>query len=292
MLTPGANYHLAAAVKLPAGSEGTAEIGVSIERNDVAGVDNRWINLTQVDVSADEWTLIDHTFTVPTEPSQMYFETPDAFASLNFLVDSIVVTGQEGEVQLDLLPIMDTVDFPVGVAIDERETTGQAAQLLLHHFNQITAENHMKPENWYDADRQFRIDPQAVVLMDFARDNDLSVYGHTLLWHSQVPQWFFEDEAGDPLTNSEEDRTVLRERMRDHIFNVADALSEWGDYGGENPLVAWDVVNEVISDDAQPDACGAPSGTASWAPVTSISRSSTPTRRSMTSTRPRAATAR
>ena len=47
-------------------------------------------------------------------------------------------------------------DFPVGVAIDSRETTGSASELLLRHFDQITPENHMKPEAWYDADAQLR----------------------------------------------------------------------------------------------------------------------------------------
>ena len=60
----------------------------------------------------------------------------------------------------DLTPIQDTVDFPVGVAIDSRETTGAQSQLLLRHFNQITPENHMKPEAWYDAERNFRRTPR------------------------------------------------------------------------------------------------------------------------------------
>ncbi|CAL8976807.1 hypothetical protein TESS_TESS_01178 [Tessaracoccus sp. O5.2] len=36
--------------------------------------------------------------------------------------------------------------MPVGVAIDQRETSGAAADLLTTHFDRITPENHMKPE--------------------------------------------------------------------------------------------------------------------------------------------------
>ena len=54
--------------------------------------------------------------------------------------------------------------------------------------------------------------------MDFAQDNDLRVYGHVLVWHSQTPAWFFQDDAGEPLTNSAADQQILRDRLRTHIF--------------------------------------------------------------------------
>ncbi|MCI9889421.1 endo-1,4-beta-xylanase [Micrococcales bacterium 31B] len=150
---------------------------------------------------------------------------------------------------LDYYPLKHSAAFPMGVAIDQRETTGAAADTLLHNFGQITPENHMKPEEWYDADRRFRINPQAVALMDFARDNGLRVYGHVLVWHSQVPAWFFEHADGTPLTDSAADQAELTARMRTHIFNVAKALHDgWGAFGAGNPLVAFDVVNEVIDD--------------------------------------------
>ncbi len=56
----------------------------------------------------------------------------------------------------------------------------------------------MKPEAWYDADRTFRTNPEATTLMDYADENDLDVYGHTLVWHSQTPAWFFTDDGRHP----------------------------------------------------------------------------------------------
>lgn len=89
--------------------------------------------------------------------------------------------------------------------------------------------------------------------MDFAQAEGLRVYGHVLVWHSQTPAWFFEDTAGAPLTDSAADQELLRERMRTHVFSVAETLSdEYGLFGSEtNPLVAWDVVNEVVSDSGE-----------------------------------------
>ena len=36
--------------------------------------------------------------------------------------------------------------------------------------------------------------------VDFGTRHDMFVVGHTLVWHTQVPGWVFEDAAGQPLT--------------------------------------------------------------------------------------------
>jgi endo-1,4-beta-xylanase len=56
------------------------------------------------------------------------------------------------------------------------------------------------------------------------------------VWHSQVPNWVFEDEEGNELS-----REALLERMKDHIDTVV------GRYAGR--VDAWDVVNEALNDD-------------------------------------------
>jgi endo-1,4-beta-xylanase len=168
--------------------------------------------------------------------------------------DSGALSADDSSPVQDLTPIKATVDFPVGVAIDARETIGAPSELLLRHFTQVTAENAMKPEAWYDASRQFSPSPEIASLMDFAAANELRVYGHVLVWHSQIPAWFFERDDGTPLTASPEDQQTLRDRMHDHIFAVAKYLSDnWGAFGGGNPVVAFDVVNEAVADDGSGD---------------------------------------
>ena len=102
----------------------------------------------------------------------LYFESryPDG-TTAPFLVDDITIESQAPPVVEDLPPVKDTVDFPLGSAIDSRETTGASSELLLRHFDQVTPENHMKPEAWYDDARAFRIHPEAQAIMDFAQDN-------------------------------------------------------------------------------------------------------------------------
>ena len=120
----------------------------------------------------------------------------------------------------------------------------------------------MKPEAWYDEAGNFRPHEQALAMMDFARDNDLRVYGHVLVWHSQTPAWFFTDSAGQPLSTSAADQQVLRDRLRTHIFNVAESMSErYGKFGSPtNPLYAFDAVNEVVSDSGDRARCGSGRG--------------------------------
>ncbi|GAA3028393.1 endo-1,4-beta-xylanase [Microbacterium dextranolyticum] len=151
--------------------------------------------------------------------------------------------------------VKDTTPFAVGVAIDQRETTGTAGVLVARNFDQVTAENHMKPDAWYDGQRSLRMHPQAAAILDFASAHDLHVYGHTLVWYQQTPAWFFQNaSSGQALGTSDADRAVLRERMRTHIFGVARLLSERsGLFGAGNPVNAFDVVNEVISDGPESD---------------------------------------
>lgn len=211
-----------------------------------------WIGNTTVTASA--WTAVTGSYTVAEgdEGLVAYIGTADLDGPYTYYVDDIEVIAPEvegGDASTEP-SLQDTVTFPLGVAIDDRETTGTAAAVLTRHVTQITAENHMKPDAWYDADGAFAPSAQATELMDFAQANDIRVYGHVLVWHSQTPAWFFEHEDGTPLTSDPADQEILRERMRTHIFSVAEYLADgWGLFGSEtNPLVAWDVVNEVVDD--------------------------------------------
>ncbi|MDN4481561.1 endo-1,4-beta-xylanase [Demequina muriae] len=254
-LVAGAQYRVTGSFRFADGEQ-PGDIWMTLQNGQAFNTLSQFADVT---FSNSGWATATATFTMPAvaEGTQawLYFETAyDGGAKGNtstFYMDDISAVVPEPAVIEDLTPIKDTVPFPAGVAIDSRETVGAPADLLLRHFNQISAENFMKPEAWYDADGNWAPNATEIdSLMDFAVDNDLSMYGHVLVWHSQTPAWFFEDESGAPLTDSADDQALLRERMRTHIFNVAEYLSQWGEYGAGNPVVAWDVVNEVIDDSA------------------------------------------
>lgn len=131
-------------------------------------------------------------------------------------------------------------DFKIGVALNPYQILGLdtlAHNLILKHFNSITADNHMKWEKIHPKPGvyDFRV---ADSIVTFGERHNMAVYGHVLCWHSQTPNWVFTDSSGNTLT-----REALLERMKEHIYTVA------GRYKGK--VNAWDVVNEAIDDNGQ-----------------------------------------
>ena len=104
------------------------------------------------------------------------------------------------------------------------------------HFNAVTAENAMKWESLQPSPGRFNFGA-ADSLVLYAEKHDMEVTGHTLVWHSQTPDWVFYDENRNELS-----REALIERMREHIHTVV------GRYKGR--VASWDVVNEAVEFDA------------------------------------------
>lgn len=128
--------------------------------------------------------------------------------------------------------------FLVGTAVNPAITSGRdkaAQDIVVKQFNSITVENVMKAGLINPQPGVFNYDP-ADEFVEFGRENNMFIIGHTLVWHNQTPEWFFKNPEGKPNTKEEQ-----IERMRQHIQTVA------GRYAGK--VHAWDVVNEVIDND-------------------------------------------
>ena len=128
--------------------------------------------------------------------------------------------------------------FLIGTAMNTSQISGRdsiAINLIQKHFNSIVAENIMKSEviQPVEGEFDFTLSDQFV---KFGQDNNMFIVGHTLIWHSQVPKWFFVDENGKDIGPE-----VLKERMKKHIQTVVSR------YKGK--VHGWDVVNEAIEDD-------------------------------------------
>jgi endo-1,4-beta-xylanase len=128
--------------------------------------------------------------------------------------------------------------FLVGAALNSAQFTGQDAKeaaLVKTQFNSISPENVLKWSEIHPQEKTYNFGP-ADQYVDFGQQNHMFIVGHTLVWHSQVPKWVFEDAKGRTLT-----RKALLKRMRDHIKTVV------GRYKGR--INGWDVVNEVVDED-------------------------------------------
>ncbi|WP_144207923.1 endo-1,4-beta-xylanase [Shewanella donghaensis] len=129
-------------------------------------------------------------------------------------------------------------NFKIGTAISKAQVLNSAdpeLRLAAEHFNTFTPENSMKWESVNPLPNEYQFDV-ADALVNFAKNNNQQLVGHTLVWHSQTPDWVFEDDAGNPLN-----RAQLLKVMEIHIKTVAGRYAE--------QIFAWDVVNEALNED-------------------------------------------
>jgi endo-1,4-beta-xylanase len=128
--------------------------------------------------------------------------------------------------------------FLIGVALNTRQAAGNdtaATRIVRQHFNAIVAENCMKSAEIHPEEDRYDFS-QADQFVQFGVDNNLTITGHCLIWHSQLPAWFCVDENGENASPE-----VLKQRMKEHIYTVV------GRYKGV--IKGWDVVNEAILED-------------------------------------------
>ncbi len=120
--------------------------------------------------------------------------------------------------------------FVIGMAGDlPNRYSEEELKISAEHFIAITPENCMKPERIHPEEMRWSFE-QPDTLMNWAKEHGMSTHGHTLVWHAQTPNWFF--EGGDAKT--------IEQRMQEHIATLV------GRYKGK--IQSWDVVNEAIND--------------------------------------------
>lgn len=244
-IAPGGLYEISVSVRFADGSDGE-QLTTTVQRTD-AGGDSYDSVVYQAAVGTD-WTVLsgEYSITSAADALTFYVESPTVDAS--YLIDDFTITELEPPgIEPDIPSLHEFLadDFLIGAAIDSRELVEPYSELLNKHFNSISAENHMKPDAIQPTEGTFTF-AAADELVEYAEANGQQVWGHTFLWHTgQTPEWWFlypegHPNAGEPIGDSEADRQIMRDRLAAHIGAIADR------YGDR--IWAWDVVNEVISD--------------------------------------------
>ena len=125
--------------------------------------------------------------------------------------------------------------FLVGTAGDVPRSYSEAELAnIKSNYNIITPENCMKPQPTHPSENVYNFTtPDAMVA--WCQSNNIKVWGHTLAWHAQTANWFFQGTNGQSVT-----RELAIERLSNHIHTVV------GHYKGR--VYGWDVVNEAIND--------------------------------------------
>ena len=246
-------------------------INMSLEYTDAAG-ERHYSTLGKV--SGDGWMSFEDvkvSFASDVSKVYVYFECND---TANIYVDDFVLkSAPVYDIQDDIASLKDVYAdyFTIGCATTASELAPNSAQnLIKKHYNSITPGNEMKPDALLDHNATLatgsNVDPQVNLtaargILNFARDNNIPVRGHVLVWHQQTPDWFFREnfEAGGEWVTEE----VMTQRLENYIKNVFAALAE--EYPDVN-FYAYDVVNECYLDSGSLRSPGANNGSQQTSP--------------------------
>lgn len=138
--------------------------------------------------------------------------------------------------------------FDIGAAVEPSMLEGTDGAMLKRHYNSIVAENVMKPINIQPEEGKFNFE-EADKIVKYAKENNMELRFHTLIWHSQVPDWFFMDNEGNPMVDEtdpkqrEKNKKLLLKRLETHIKTIVKRY--------KNDVTSWDVVNEVVDDNGE-----------------------------------------
>ncbi|ORX44857.1 glycoside hydrolase [Piromyces finnis] len=130
-------------------------------------------------------------------------------------------------------------------------TSEKMRKVIKYQFNSMTYTNLMNPSAILD--QQASIDnimngnedpilnfSNIVDGLDFAYKNGLNIRGHALVWHTQVPEWFFRDGY---YSNTEfVSRDVMEYRLDSYIRKFLGFVQ----FNYPGTVDVWDVVNEAI----------------------------------------------
>ena len=127
--------------------------------------------------------------------------------------------------------------FRIGSAINTwnlNDPESNEYKMILKQFDTLVLENESKPDALHPTEDTYNF-TNFDKFVDFCEENDIVERGHTLIWHSQCPDWFFKDGNGQASAD------LLVQRIKDHVTTIVSR------YKGR--VDTWDVVNEVIADD-------------------------------------------
>lgn len=128
--------------------------------------------------------------------------------------------------------------------------TERCVRIITKHFNSITFENELKPdailnqqESKKAGDLVVKFNNNTLEMLEWCKNNNMALRGHTLIWHSQTPNWIFHEEFD--TKNPRASREVMLARMESYIKQVFELLDSLGYL---EMFYAYDVVNEAWID--------------------------------------------
>jgi endo-1,4-beta-xylanase len=161
------------------------------------------------------------------------------------LAAAVLLAGTGGAAQSRFQPpqgslreLAAPIGLRIGTAIIPFDLDNAAyAQIAGDQFSTVTPGNEMKWQvveptrgtyDWSGGDR----------LVDFARQHDQLVRGHTLVWHNQLPDWLTGGVANGTISNAQL-RDLLHKHITDEVSHFKGKIWQW-DVANEFFANAWD----------------------------------------------------
>ncbi len=213
--------------------------------------------LASVTAKAGEWTELSAKYTAPLNTYE-YRLTITTDTINDFIFDDVsIISEKSGTTVLaasDQKGLKDEFAnyFRVGNILNGGTVQNSAITAnILKDCNSIECENEMKPDATLVKSQCSGTNiavslNSAAAIMDFCSQNGIAMRGHTFVWHSQTPGWFFKTDFND--YGSWVDTATMDARMESYIKNMFSAIKT--QYPNLN-LYAYDVCNECISDNQQ-----------------------------------------
>lgn len=224
--------------------------------------ENSYPGVCSMEAYAYSWTELKGKIAIPegVEDIQPYIQCTNN-PTLEYWIDDVTIE-EEVEDLVDFSQQLSLKDlyrdyFKFGTAAVASEIAPQNAKnMILHHFNSLTPGNELKPDNMLDqaasksvgdnVNPQVRLAPNTKSILSFCEKNKMPIRGHVFVWHSQTPDWFFnEGFEDDGKTVSKE---IMDQRMENYIRNVIEAVTT---AYPDLDIYAWDIVNETFTDGGQ-----------------------------------------
>ncbi len=226
----------------------------------------RYYSLGNRKIARGEWGEITGGMVVPRgvnlSDAILFFETSwtQSPSAQDDLMDIYV-----DDIKVSLHPFCDTESYPslkelykdqfrIGFAVPDLVlNTPEYSQLFLRQCSSMTMENEMKPAYIMDqATSKSNLGEykEHVALnfdsyrtgLEYAKQHGLAVRGHTLVWHSQTPEWFFYEDYD--VSGKRADRDLMLKRMENYIKEVI----SWTETNYPGVIYAWDVANEAVAE--------------------------------------------
>lgn len=149
-----------------------------------------------------------------------------------------------------LYKYFDNMDLGVAFGVGQIKdyNTDPVTQGILKHFNVYVLGNECKPAYIHRGEGQFYWD-DVDRFVEFGKINDVTLRGHTLLWHSQVPDWWFKADPNDTRSVREcydQGALATREQLTERLTTfITEYVTRYKD-----DIEVWDLCNEVLNADS------------------------------------------